>query len=183
MELRQYNPESADDEALLLHWWSSLLETEELTTVFDKRYERVSEFLLAFRQDVLLIGVDARGIWGAFWFDASPLDGAFFSLWLRKDRRQSRSSLVAISKALGVGFHELKYRVILVVTNEPTIAGMHQRYGFARLGTVPALYHGQPAIVSYMTDDMFDGIAKSEETPLDEPGLHETLVLRNGAAS
>ncbi|MCC6573300.1 MAG: hypothetical protein IT462_05855 [Planctomycetes bacterium] len=157
--LRQYDPTNPQDEILLLQWWSLLVETNELHTVFDARYERVSEFLLAFRQDVLLLEVDERGIWGAFWFDRSPLAGAFFSLWLRKDHRQSKASLEAISLALGVGFHDLQFRAVLVVTSEPAIAALHQRYGFARLGVVPGLYFGQPAIVSYMTDDMFDQIA------------------------
>jgi len=163
MALRQYDSTNPQDEILLLQWWSHLVETNELRTVFDERYERVSEFLLAFRHDVLLIETDERGIWGAFWFDKSPLAGAFFSLWLRRDHRQSKASLEAISLALGVGFHDLKFRAILVVTSEPVIAKLHQKYGFHRLGVVPGLYFGNDAIVSYMTDDQFDAIAGATE--------------------
>ena len=175
--MRAYNANDPQDELLLLNWWSTLVETQELHTVFDERYERISEFLIAFRQDVLLVEVDEKGIWGAFWYDRSPLAGAFFSLWLRKDHRQSRASLTAIAQAIGVGFHELNFRAILVVTKEKGIAEMHRRYGFTRLGVVPGLYFGDAAIVSYMTDDMYDQVGR-DEAPADEPPI-QTL---NGAS-
>ena len=58
-----------------------------------------------------------------------------------------------------MGFHDLKFRAILVVTSEPVIAKLHQRYGFHRSWRRAGLYFGADAIVSYMTDDQFDQIA------------------------
>ena len=176
--MRLYNPNDPQDELLLLNFWSHLVESNELLTVFNEAYTRVSEFFLAFRQDVLLIETDERGIWGAFWFDRSPLAGAFFSLWLRADRRHSRHSLESISAAIGFGFHDLKFRALLVVTREPGIAKMHWRYGFQKLGLVPGLYFGDTAIVSYLTDDMFDAIATetSESAELPAPASNGTGI-------
>lgn len=162
MALIQYNPLNPEHEILLMQWWARLIEEGELRTVFDDRYERLSEVFAAFRHDPLFFEADQHGIWGAFWFDATALAGAFFSIWLRADHRQSRRSLEAISEALGAGFHVFKYRAVLVVTREPAIAKLHWRYGFTKLGTVPGLYFGDDAIVSYMTDDQFDAIARPE---------------------
>lgn len=160
--LTQYDPTSPEHEILLMQWWAHLLEQNELLTVFDARYQRLSEVFAAFRTDPLLFVADAAGIWGAFWFDEA-LGGAFFSIWLRQDHRQSRQSLEAISEALGVGFHAFKYRAVIVVTKEPAIARLHQKYGFAKLGAVPGLYFGDTALISVMTDDMFDQIAAPQE--------------------
>lgn len=160
--LVQYDPTSPEHEILLMQWWAHLLETGELSTVFGPNYQRLSEVFAAFRSSPLFFTADAHGFSRAFWFD-DALAGAFFSIWLRQDQRQSKASLEAISEALGVGFHALKYRAVIVVTKDPTIARLHQRYGFTKLGNVPGLYFGETALISVMTDDTFDQIATPQE--------------------
>ena len=156
--LIQYDPNDATHEVRLMQWWAHLLETNELPSLFGPDCQRLSEVFGAFRAAPLFFTADAQGFSRAFWFD-SALGGAFFSIWLRQDQRQSRASLEAISEALGIGFHGLKYRAVIVVTKDAVIARLHQRYGFAKLGAVPGLYFGETALISVMTDDMFDQIA------------------------
>ena len=76
--LRQYDSTNPQDKILLSCSGGRTSSNNELRTVFDERYERVSEFSTRLPPRCAADPKPMRrGIWGAFWFDKSPLAGAF----------------------------------------------------------------------------------------------------------
>ena len=144
---------SIEHDLLLAHWWGLLHASGELHTTFTKSIDSLSSFYTLFRPPASLVFyTDADGIWLAAWFEP-VLSGAFMGLWLRADKRRSRSAyrsiLTLYREALTV------WPVLIGVTRHERLLDQHRRLGYTLLGKIPLLFDDEGAYILTLTKQTF----------------------------
>lgn len=143
-----YDPER--HELLLLKWYLDIkANPEELGNLFTRPIQSLTEILSWAKYRVKIsFEFDAQGIWALAW--AEPLlDGAMVGGWARKDKRASFHTWISFKKftqaALGT------YPVIIGLTRQAELHGLHIKLGYNYVGDIPALFDGSPVRVYTMS--------------------------------
>lgn len=150
--LRLYTA-TADEDLLLASWYLRMANDGDLDKLFTSGSRTMAElFRLVGRPKTLIYAVDASGIWFAMWAEAM-LAGAFVGLWIRADRRRSRTALTTALDAYAWYFTSV--RVIFGVTKQPKILDEHKGFGYDILDRVAGLWDGEDAWIVKLTREQF----------------------------
>jgi hypothetical protein len=156
--MEHYQGDAYQDQ-LLLRWWGTMYQANEIVPILGERHLRLAQFFAAFQAPTqLFYAADEMDITIACWFDPSPLQAAFFSVWVCPAWRGSRRGLGVVLDALNAGFTEFRLPAIILVTNDEKIQRLHAHLGATHCGTIPGIYAGQDARISYITADVFPDI-------------------------
>lgn len=147
---------SHEGDGLLLQWWSTLVEQDDLAKLFAAEAQTPSSFLATFQSPtVLCYEKDARGIAAAVWF-THALSGAMLALWARADWRGGKWRPLVI-EAMRQVFTLVP--IVLFVTRGPHVQKAAREMGFVVQGEpIPYIYMGQEATLGYMTRERFEEI-------------------------
>lgn len=138
----------------LAHWWAALAPSGDLAQMLPASRHPLGAFLDYFRDTVLLVEVDAEGLWLAVW--AKPwLGSAFIGIWVRAGRR-SRRALPSLLAALH-GFLA-RWPALIVLTWVAGRRGLYEKAGvtFAP-APIPGLIDGRPAWLGWLTAEGLAG--------------------------
>lgn len=151
--MRIYTPGVSED-LLLLDWWVLLGRTRELETVFSAFTTALGGFMRCWAPPAILIyEVDEQGIWAACWLD--PIhSGAFYGLWIRADKRRTKSGLKFVVESLEYAL--TRAPVLISLTRDESLFNQTIHLGFTPLqGTIPWVLDGDDAHIAYMTSREF----------------------------
>lgn len=157
-----YEP-GIESDLLLLRWYGHMGEIGDLEKVFSVTMAPCSAFMSEMRKCFVVYEADADGIWFAAWFDPA-MAGAYHHAWIRHDHRKSRAGLLAMIESLYLGLE--RWPVLISVTKQPEVPTQIQRLGFVTLGTVPWLFDGEEATISYLDTAHFYPAMKKYERAL-----------------
>lgn len=150
----EYDPDL--HETLLVHWYYSSLvaEPEEFANLFAKPLRNLTEILHWAKHSVKLIFESDGTIWIAAWI-LPEMSGAWFGLWVRKDKRQTRAMLAFVDECLDAALE--RFPVLMALTKQPRLQSEIERLGFVHQGATPHLFDGAPANAYYLTKETRDG--------------------------
>jgi len=155
----QHYEGTPQQDQLLLRWWGVMYEAQEIVAILGERHLRLAQFYAAFQPpSQLFFETDEQGIAIACWFDPSPLQAAFFSVWVSPPWRGSRKGLGVVLDALNAGFTEFRLPAIILVTNDAKIQQLHAHLGATYCGMIPGIYAGEDAQISYILAETFPDI-------------------------
>lgn len=142
------------EEWLLIDWYHKLVTSGDMNTTMMSDMRYLSNFLLYFRPKVTLAyASDNNGIWFASWVEPF-MAGAFFGLWIRQDKRHIPSAYRLLSEAYDEAFKV--FTVLIGISCQEHLRDIHRKMGYSHLGTVPAIWDGNPADVYFMTREMWE---------------------------
>ena len=146
-----YNP--AAHEQLLVHWFFHLKKTGDLDKVFFKNTHTLTGFLNYFAGNVKLgIAVDENGISFAAWVQPI-LDMGEFGMWIREDKRQSKSSLANVYEAYDAVFQQ--YSTIVGVSKQNNLRKVHEHLGYVFSTEIPNAWGGEPVQIYHLTKEAY----------------------------
>jgi len=144
---------SAPHDLALAAWWARLQATGDLDRTFLPSMRPLGAFLSYWRTNVVLyFDVDADGLTCAAWLEPVMSD-AFYSLWLRQDKRQSKASLAFIRATLELGLS--KWPVLLGMTRQPALLDGHRKLGYTVLADIPHLWNGDTVYLVALTQSSY----------------------------
>lgn len=147
-------PGTARD-VLLLQWWNTLHETNEVADIFDAQAASTpSSFLSLFANPttVMFYRADDAGLKVVIWFEHF-MGNAALGLWAREDYRHAQSWPDVI-EAMRAVFAEVP--LVLYMTKHDHVMRSGSAIGFKSMGVMPYLYRGDHSHVAYMTREMFE---------------------------
>ena len=151
--MRRYVP-SVEGDLAVADWWAAVARSGDLAHMLPAPRHPLGAFLDYFRDAVLLVELDAEGIWLACW--AKPwLGSAFAGLWVRAGRR-SRRALPSLLTALhGFLAH---WPALIVLTWVDGRRGLYEQAGVTFAPEpIPGLIDGQPSWLGWLTAEGLAG--------------------------
>ena len=131
---------SAPHDVALAAWWARLQATGDLDRTFLPTMRPLGAFLAYWRGNVVLFfDIDDAGLTAAAWLEP-VMSGAFYSLWLRPDRRKSKASLAFVRATLERGL--ATWPVLLGLTRQPALLAGHRKLGYRVCADIPHLWDG-----------------------------------------
>lgn len=148
-----YDAGNVEHGALLARWWAELHASGDINVLFPVRAQTLQSVFKLFEPPLIaMFDYDELGIWFMAWLSPT-LDGAFFSLWVRKDRRHTpetyRNMRTAYDAALA------RFPVLLGVTIQERLLPHHELLGYTVCGPIPYIFDGKPAWIVVLTKDSF----------------------------
>jgi hypothetical protein len=151
-QLRVYDWRS--DEWLLLDWYNQLVGSGDMAVTFTPDMRYLSNFLTFFRGHVTMgYSADEKGIFFAVWIEPF-LAGAFFGLWIRSDKRHTLSALRLTKEAYTEAFKMCT--VLIGLCKQEHLREIHEKLGYKRLATIPALWNGEAVDVYAITREQWN---------------------------
>lgn len=150
-----------DSDLLVLSWYHTMATCEDFERGFSVELAPVGAFMAAMRQCDLLYVADDQGIWFAAWFEPK-MTGAFYGLWIRKDKRHNLDSQQLVLDSLAHGFAR-GYRVLILATLHQRVIDQGERFGFVTMGTIPHLFDGEPAHIAWLDENRFEAVVEFYE--------------------
>jgi hypothetical protein len=170
----------------IVRWWVRLERDGDLDKLMMEGARSVSDlFRLVQPPKAMLWELDDDGPWFAMWFEQC-FTGAFCGAWMRRDRRGSRKGVHAFLDAWTWAL--VAWPVLIGVTKQPDLLGIHRRVGYTTLGAIPGIFDGQEATIMYLTRSAFRETLRRlrrPTAPLDalldpQPRIADCVVDANG---
>lgn len=142
--------EALKHEMLLLDWHLKLkADPEEYDKIFADQNHTLTN-LLNYASSSVILGfeMDKGGIWAACWLEPC-LNSAWFSSWIRKEKRHTKSALKFINQAYARVLD--KFPTILGLTSQPDLADLHIKLGYKFGCRIPGMFNGKDALLFVMT--------------------------------
>ena len=137
------------EEWLLLDWYNQLVGSGDMGVTFTPDMRHLSTFLTYFRGHATMgYGSDEKGMFFACWIEPF-LAGGFFGLWIRSDKRHSLSALKLLREAYDEAFKMCT--VLLGICKQEHLREIHEKLGYKRLASVPALWNGESVDIYALT--------------------------------
>lgn len=151
--MERYIP-SAETDALLLKWWTILLDSGDLGEVFSGDLRAPSAFLALFQApSALFFDTDDEGIRVAAWFSPA-LNGAMINLWARADFRH-RQWLPIVIEMMRQVFTVSS--IIMFITRGPQVLRVAEEVGFTALTPpIPTICVGHAGTFGFLTKETFE---------------------------
>ena len=150
------------DEFLLIDWYSQLVQSGDMAVTFTPDMRYMSSFLAYFRGRCTLgYATDTRGIYFACWIEPF-LSGAFFGIWIREAYRTVPSSLKLTVAAYDAAFQTAT--VLIGICKQDHLRELHEKLGYKRLATIPALWNGSDVDAYALTRDMWQQRRRAKVT-------------------
>ena len=162
-------------EMLILKWYLDLnSKPQEFSNLFAKPLRNLTEILFWSARTVkLYFEIDVAGIWIATWF-VPDLSGAFWGIWVREDKRQTKAMLAHVNESLELGLAH--FPVLMANTKQPRLRSEMERLGWVHQGEVPHLFDGDASSIYWMDRGSRDG--RRRRKIIDEQPEHEQPVGR-----
>jgi hypothetical protein len=143
-------------EMLILKWYLDLNSKPlEFANLFAKPLRNLTEILFWSARTVeLYFEIDVSGIWIATWF-VPDLSGAFWGIWVREDKRQTKAMLAHVNESLELGLAH--FPVLMANTKQPRLRSEMERLGWVHQGEVPHLFDGDASSIYWMDRGSRDG--------------------------
>ncbi len=138
---------------LLSQWWYELHRSGDIDKLFPKRAQTLQALFKLFESPLIaMFDMDDDGIWFMVWLSPA-VDGAFFSLWIRNDKRHTKEAYsnlrTAYEAALGA------FPVLMGITIQERLLVQHEKLGYSVYGPIPDLFDGKPAWMVVLTRDSY----------------------------
>jgi hypothetical protein len=141
------------EDNMILDWWTELVTTHELDTIFSKSCYALSKFYALFqRPSWLFYTYDEKGLKLAVW--AEPmLSTACVGVWVAPRCRKSKS----VFRSMQLIYHSLFtiFANILGITKQENLLTTHIKLGYTVVGKVPNLIDDMPAWIVTMSKESF----------------------------
>jgi len=155
--IQKYNMTAAED-ALLLHWWLSLHESEDIDKLFAPNDQALGNFMSIFRgpgKMLLYSGSDSDMHFAAWYEEVFSGHTAFASIWTSPVKRGTRfqydCALAAYSTAFAI------WPSLIGITKQPDLLAEHEKFGYSVVGTLPGLFDGvSETYIVYLTQSAFE---------------------------
>lgn len=140
-------------EPLLIKWWADLGEDRE--TAFHSSLGGLGNFILYFRQTAaLMFEADEQGIW--FAASSRPFyDGALWDVWIRSNKRHTRSAIQAIELSYGLALERFPF--LLGLTKQPNLHAIHLKLGYEYAGRIKQAIDGADMYAYQLTREGWHG--------------------------
>ncbi len=146
------------DDFLLFRWWQRMLNDEDLFKVFTRSMGALSIFFMSWRKPMALYyEQDEAGITMAAWVEPGVLDAGAYGLWVRPDKRHSKSSLQFVLATIEIGIE--RFPALITMTRDELMNQQFKKFGFINTIVVPKIFDGDDAHVSIMTRESFAATA------------------------
>ncbi len=134
---------------LLVQWWAELQNSGDFAKTVHSSLRDLDAFIGYFRGPAaLMFEVDERGIW--FAAAASPFfDGALWDVWIRADKRHTKSALKAIELSYTLALE--KYPSLFGFTQQQELHAIHLKLGYVYAGRLLNNMDGQTQYVYQLT--------------------------------
>jgi hypothetical protein len=141
------------DEFMLIDWYAQLIQSGDMAVTFTPDMRYMSSFLGYFRGRATLgYSCDSRGIYFACWIEPF-LSGAFFGIWIREPYRTRPVALKLTIEAYDAAFQTAT--VLIGICKQEHLRELHEKLGYQRLATIPALWSGDSVDAYAITKDMW----------------------------
>lgn len=146
-----YSPGVAWD-LRLLNWWAHLVDTGDITKVFNAEMQSPSAFLAYFQRPTSLFTLtEEEQVKLAIWYTPA-LSGAMLNIWAAPKYRFGRYSPYVIDtmrQVLGI------VPIVLFITRSRRVVHEAEKAGFTSAGQIPAVYFGESAYFGYFSREEF----------------------------
>lgn len=130
--LLAYNYEA--HEGLVIQMYGRMLVDGELSTIFDRSLWAMTDFLHFFKNECALVFCDDQnGIWFAAWMRQTRATIVELSVWIRPDRRRSKTALLAMETVCA---RALKLYSTVIGLSRIELLSTHERLGYRHVGTI-----------------------------------------------
>lgn len=146
--------QSTEEDLLIIQWWARLQQSDEMNKMFANPHTPYSILKALQPPNVCLYELDGDGIWFMSWFEPT-FTGAFFSVWIRPDRRKGLESYECFLKAADAGFSQ--FTTLMGVTKQEDLLPLHEKLGYTILCKVPELFGGLDAWVVLLDKEKIRG--------------------------
>lgn len=143
---------------LLAQWYTRAYHDGSLSQITMKETRSLAEFFRLFEGDnTLLYFVDDNGIFLASWLTPTGTDTAFFSLWVREDKRKTKLALGALHECYVYALR--RYKTLIMTTKQPRLLRTHRRLGYVIYEPpIPGAWDGEDMYVGYLTREAYYGV-------------------------
>ena len=142
-----------EEDNLILEWWTELVTSATLYTIFSKSCYSISAFFKLFqRPNWLFYLKDSEGLTLAIW--AEPMfSTACVGVWVAPRARKSKATF----KGMQLIYYTLFtiYDRILGITKQENLLPQHTKLGYTVVGSVDGLLDDQPCWLVVLTKDEF----------------------------
>lgn len=155
-----YNPADEAHGLLMAQVWGQAKASGDLEAMVADQSKSLPRFLKMLEPPtVTVFWTDEHGIGVLGWFE--PIFGfAFFSLWVRPDRREHRQeTLETVRQVYELGFKV--FPAVLGITKQERLLKSHQRLGYTVVGEMPGLFDGDNAWLVMLTKENFEAHRRS----------------------
>jgi hypothetical protein len=155
-------------ELIVVNWYIQELAAKpvEFANLFAKPLRNLTEILYWCSRTVkLFFELDTSGIWIASWVEPT-MNGAYWSLWVREDKRQGKGMLAHVNQSLDLAL--VHFQVLMAVSKQPRLQSEMERLGWIREGQIPHLFDGDPASVYWMDKESRNGAGRKNQFRHDE---------------
>ena len=176
---------SRENDLEIVRWWVRMDRDGDLDKLMMEGSRSVSDlFRLIQPPKTMLWLLDDEGVWFAMWFEQC-FNGVFCGAWMRQDYRGRRAGTFAFLDAWTWAL--VAWPVLIGVTKQPDLVGIHRRVGYTVMGSIPGLFDGQEATVMYLTRAAFRETLRRLRRPtkplddlLDPPPVERIPETTNG---
>ena len=145
---------TAHEDNLLLQWWSSMVDSGELTEIFAKSCLALGNFYKLFqRPNWLFYREDKEGLQLAIW--AEPMfSTACVGLWVAPRSRKSKE----VFRAIQLIYYALFtiFNGVIGVTKRENLLTEHVKLGYTVVGKVSSLIDDEPAWIVHLSREAFN---------------------------
>ncbi len=139
-----YDSRDCHMDLLLAQMYARIVESGEIHMMFATPHTLGSFIAMFVLPNNLIFDVDDDGITMAMWFEPM-FSGAFVSVWIRPDRRQSPSAFKALIRGYDAGFQ--LYPILLGITKQKELLATHRKLGYILKCEIPGFFGGKTAYV------------------------------------
>jgi hypothetical protein len=148
-----YDPTNIDHGVLLMQWWTELVKCGDIQLLFPKSGQALPQVCKLMEQPTtLLLDVDALGVTMAVWL-APSLDGSFYKLWVRKDKRRDLTIIRQVRQTYELALE--RYPWVMGITIQPRLLQRHYDLGYTLLGEIPNSFDGKTSYMVLLTRENF----------------------------
>jgi hypothetical protein len=153
MGIRAYTG-TREEDALILDWWSRLVETDEIEDTFMPATHALGSFYKLFqRPNWLFYDRDEMGFTLCIWAEPA-MSSAFVGLWIAPRARKCKKTLRAMQLIYATLF--TIFSVVLGITKQEKLLTTHEKLGYNVVGKIPALWGTEPAWVLSLSREDFE---------------------------
>ena len=142
-----------EEDTMILDWWTELISSHTLDTIFSKSCYSLSTFYRLFtRPNWLFYMKDSKGLTLAVW--AEPMfSTACVGVWVAPRARKSKNVLNGMKLIYYTLF--TIYERILGITKQENLLPQHTKLGYTVVGSVDGLLDDQPCWLVLLTREAY----------------------------
>lgn len=137
---------------ILIDLWGKMQRSGDLEKTFLSGSQTLLSFMKILAKPETRFAYDQDGPYFCAWCEP-VMAGVALGFWVREDKRKSRICLTLAHQLFAELFQGTS--TVVVITKDPSIKLFHEHFGFEHLGSIPSIYDGDPAYISYLTRETY----------------------------